>query len=179
MSPASLRALDLMRPAVKAGFTGAGYVAAFVFALGVVAVYVAATNGPDHQSSSGMFAFGDSLLFVAVFAVAAVPVTCVALFFLRQCPSFWLFLSIVASGVALSAVGALIVYVAAHNTDAHSAPNAWSGLAVLRVFATPLFGLAFLLAGLFAPTRITRFIVLIAAGIEGAVFGCILLMWVH
>ena len=47
-----------MRPVVKAGLIGAGYVAAFVIALGVVAVYVAATNGPDRQSSSGMFAFG-------------------------------------------------------------------------------------------------------------------------
>jgi hypothetical protein len=42
-----------------------------------------------------------------------------------------------------------------------------------------LFGLVFLLAGMFAPSRITRSIVFIAAGIEGAVFGCILLMWVY
>jgi hypothetical protein len=147
--------------------------------LGVVAVYVAATNGPDRQSSSGMYALGDGLLFAAVFAVAAIPATCVALFFLRRCPSFWLVLSIVASGVALSAVGALIVYVAARNTDTHSALYAWSGLAVLRILATPLFSLAFLLAGVFAPSRFARFVVLIAAGIEGAVSCCILLTWIR
>ena len=61
-----------MRPAVKVSLVVAGYVVAFLIAFAVVAVYVAATSGPDRQASAGMFAFGDSLLFLAVFGVAAV-----------------------------------------------------------------------------------------------------------
>lgn len=167
-----------MRPLVKAGLTGAGYVAAFAIASAVVAIYVTAANGPDRQSSSGMYAFGDVLLFVAVFVVAAVPATCVALYFLRQYSFFWVLLSLVASGIALSGLAAVIVYLAARNTDADSVLHAWFGVAVLRIFAAPLFGLTFLLAGIFAPGRFARGTLLIGTGIEGAVICCTLFLWI-
>jgi hypothetical protein len=61
----------------------AGYVAAFLMASAAVAIRVASTSGPDAQASSGMYAFGDALLFVAVCGVAALVPTGVALFFLR------------------------------------------------------------------------------------------------
>jgi hypothetical protein len=40
-----------------------GYVLAVGIATVVLRIYVAATNTPDRQTSSGMFAFGDSLVF--------------------------------------------------------------------------------------------------------------------
>jgi hypothetical protein len=67
-----------MRPFVKAGFVAIGYVAAFAIAWLIVGMYVAATSSPDRQG--GMSAFGDSLLFLAVFGLAAVPATGAALF---------------------------------------------------------------------------------------------------
>ena len=166
-----------MRSIVKAGLTAAGYVAAFAIALGVVAVQVA-TNGPDSQGSSGMNAFGDGLLFVAIFAVAAIPATCLALFFLRRYRPFWLVLSVVASAIALSGVGALLVYVVAHKTDAHSMLQDWSELAVLRVLGAPLFSPSFLLACIFAPSRVFRIALLIAGAIEGTVLCFGILMWI-
>jgi hypothetical protein len=77
-----------MKPFAKAGLVAAGYIAAFAIASAVVAIYIAATDASDWQASSGMFAFGGSLLFVAVFGLAAVPATGAALFFLRSYRAF-------------------------------------------------------------------------------------------
>lgn len=68
----------------KMALVACGYVAAFLFAFAILAVYTASTSTPDRSASSGMSAFGDSLLFLAVFAVAAIPATGAALFFLAR-----------------------------------------------------------------------------------------------
>ncbi len=70
-----------MTPRIKVAAVLGGYVVAFLIASAVVAVYVAATSGADRQAYGAMYAFGDSLLFLAVFGVAAVPATAAALFF--------------------------------------------------------------------------------------------------
>ena len=121
-----------MRPLAKVGLVGAGYIGAFALASAVLTVYVAATSGPDRQSYDGMFAFGDSLLFLAVFGVAAVVPSCAALFFLRPYRSFWSALSVTAVVVATTAVAAFFDYLASQGADAHSVANAWSALAVRR-----------------------------------------------
>ncbi len=126
-----------------------------------------------------MSAFGDSLLFLAVFVVAAVPATGAALFFLRPFSSFWLILSVVAPCVAITGLAALFVYVAAQTANAHSVLHSWSDLAVLRILATPLFGLAFLLSGLFAPSRPSRIVLLVATASEAVVFAGITFTWFY
>jgi len=168
-----------MRPVVKAGLVVAGYIVAFAIASAVVAIYVTATNGPDRQSSSGMYAFGDSLLFLAVFGVAAVPATGAALFFLRPYRSFWRVLSVAALGIAITGLAAFIDYVAARTADAASIPHAWSALAVLRILVAPLLALAFLLSGFFAPNRSSRIALLVATVSEVAVFASIAFIWFH
>src|SRR5438045_8405183 len=86
--------IHAMRPIAKAGIVAGGYVAAFAVARLVVSIYVASTSGPDRQTYGAMFGFGDMLLFLAVFGLAAVPATAAALFFLRprrrssRAPSF-------------------------------------------------------------------------------------------
>jgi len=168
-----------MRPVVKAGLVVAGYIVAFALASAVLAIYVTVSNSPDRQSSGGMSAFGDSLFFLAVFAVAAVPPTGAALFFLRPYRSFWLVLSVAAVGIAITGLAAFIVYIAARTAGASSILRAWSGPAVLRILAAPLFALAFFLSGVFAPSRSFRIALLIAAASEAAVFGCIAFTWFY
>jgi hypothetical protein len=85
-----------MRAAAKFGLVAAGYVGAFVLAAGSVAIYAAWADSPDRQASSGMYAFGDSLLFLALFGLASVPPTVAGLFFLRPYHSFWRVLAIAA-----------------------------------------------------------------------------------
>ena len=168
-----------MRPLVKVGLVVAGYVVAFLVAFAVVAIHVAATSGPDRQVYSAMYGFGDDLLFLAVFGAAAVPPSAVALFFLRSYRTFWLALSVLALGITTTGLVALIDYVAPRIADAGSTLHTWSALAGLRILSAPLFVLAFLLSGLFAPSRSSRIALLVATAIEAAVFAYVGFVWFH
>src|SRR6267142_196801 len=69
-----------MKPILKVGVVAVGYLAALLVASAAVAIRLAHTSGPDAQASSGMYAFGDALLFVVVFGVAALVPSGAALF---------------------------------------------------------------------------------------------------
>lgn len=168
-----------MRPLVKVGLIFAGYVVAVMVASAVVAIHVAATSGPDRQGASGMYGFGDDILFLAVFGIAAVPPTGAGLFFLRPYRSFWLVLSIVALGIATTGLAALIEYVEPRTAEPRSILHAWSALSPLRILVAPLFALNFFLSGLFAPNRSSRIALLVATVIEAAVFAYVAFMWFH
>jgi hypothetical protein len=61
-----------MLPAVaKAGIVVGGYVTAILAALCVVTISIHQASGFDRDASAGMHAFGDSLLFIAVFGVVS------------------------------------------------------------------------------------------------------------
>src|SRR4051812_12494104 len=158
--------IHAMRPIAKAGIVAGGYVAAFAVAWLVVSIYVASTSGPDRQTYGAMYGFGDMLLFLAVFGLAAVPATRAALLFLRPRRGFWRALSIASLVIAASGVVALLVYVV---PTLHSL----AALAPLRIFAAPLFGAFFFLSGVLAPNRCSRISLLCATGVEAAVFAYI------
>ena len=146
-----------MRTSVKIGLVAAGYVGAFVIASLVVMLYVALTSGPDRQGSDGMYAFGDSMLFLAVFVMAGLPSTGAApYFFLRPSRSFWRALSIVAIVVATTGLLALVGYLAWQNPALAADLPWWFALSPIRILMSPLFALVFLLAALFAPNRFAR-----------------------
>jgi hypothetical protein len=66
----------------KAAIVVAGYIGAFALALAVTAAHIAATDNAQAQAASGMYAFGDMLLFAGVFGFAALVPTAAAAFFL-------------------------------------------------------------------------------------------------
>jgi hypothetical protein len=167
-----------MRAAAKIGLVAAGYVGAFLVASAVVAVYVASTSGQDRQTYGAMYDFGDSLLFLAVLGVAAVPATGAALFFLRPHRSFWLAIC-AAPAVAVTALVAMIECVAAQGAGGAAAHTAWSALAVLRILASPLFAGAFFLAALLAPGWAFRLVLFSATLIEMLVCGWVTFTWFH
>ena len=53
----------------------------------------------------------------------------------------------------------------------------WAALAVLRMLAAPPLAAAFALSGIVAPSRRSRWSLLVAAGIEGAVAAYAVLHW--
>jgi hypothetical protein len=165
-----------MRPVAKAGLVTVGYIAALAIALLVVRIYVVATSGPDRQSYGAMFAFGDSLLFLAVFGLAAVPATGAALYFLRPRPAFWTTLSVAALAVASTSLAALLTYIA---PTAFSSLHSWSALAPVRILVAPVFAIFFLLSGLFAPNRSARIALIAATTIELGVLACAAIGLVH
>jgi hypothetical protein len=168
-----------MRASAKIGLVLAGYAGALLLAWAVVALYIAATNTPDRQASSGMYAFGDSLFFLAVFGVASVPATGAALFFLRPHRLFWRVLSVAALLIAVTGLAAAVDYHASQASGAGSAFSSWSDVAVLRVLVAPLFTLGFFLSGLFAPSRPTRIALFAATLVEGAAVASVVVLWVR
>jgi hypothetical protein len=161
----------------KAGLIVAGYVAAFLIASATVAAWVVVT-GRATQGSDGMMAFGEIVLFLAVFGIAAVPPTGGMLFLLRPYSVVWRALSIVALCVAATGVAAVVIFAAGRAT-ADSALALWAAFAILRILFSPLFAGADLLCALFAPNRGARIALLIAAAMETTVIGYGALIWVR
>ena len=168
-----------LRTSLKVGLVAGGYVGAFVVASLVVMLYVALTSGPDRQGAQGMYAFGDSMLFLAVFVMAGLPSTGAALFFLRPSRAFWRALSIVAIVVAVTGIAALVGYLAVQNAGLAADLPWWFGLSPIRILVAPLFALVFLLAALFAPNRFSRIALLAAVLVESGIFVWVVLIWLR
>jgi len=167
-----------MKPVAKAGVVAGGYVGALAVAWAVVAIYIARTSGPDRDTYAAMFEFGDSLLFLAVFGIASIPATAAWLYFLRPYRTFWRVLSVASLAVATTAAAAFFNFVQQRHAAAGPL-SFWSTLAILRILGAPLFALAFLLSGLFAPSRKARVPLFIATAIEAAVVFFYALVWIH
>jgi hypothetical protein len=176
---ALLRRRSVVRASVKVGLVAIGYAGAVLVASAIVAIYVASTSGPDRQTYGVMYDFGDTLLFLAVFGVAAVPPTGAVLFFVRSYRPFWRALSVAALAIAATGLAAFVGYLAAQTSDAGSSLQSWSAVAVLRILVAPLFALAFFLSGLFAPNRSGRIALFVATVIEAGVFAYVALIWFH
>ena len=156
-----------MKPSFKPALVAGGYIAAFLMASAAVAIRVA-TSGPDAQASSGMYAFGDALLFVAVFGVSALVPTAVALFFLRPYRQFWIVLSGLCLAVAVTGVTAAILFAVGRRATL-SPLSPWIDFSVLRILVAPLVGLTFLVCTILSPYRSPRFAILAATVMEAAV----------
>lgn len=74
--------MSKMSTLAKVGLVIGGYVAVCLIASGVVYVWELISQGPIAQASSGMYAFGDLLLFIGVFGVLALIPTGLAVYFL-------------------------------------------------------------------------------------------------
>ena len=157
-----------MKPFLKVGVVAGGYIAAFLVASAAVGVRLANTSGPDAQASSGMYAFGDALLFVAVFGGAALVPTGAALFFLRPYRHFWTVLSAFGLGVAVTGLTAAALFAIGR----HAAPSplaTWAGLSVLRILVAPLLALTCLVCTVLSPYRFPRLAFLAVTVMEAAV----------
>ena len=170
-----IRALPHTRPAIKLAVVLAGYAAALLIALAVVAVYVYFTDSPDRYVSGGMSAFGDSLLFLAVLTLASIPPTGMVLYFLRPFPSFWMALAAAAVIYAATAIPALIDHFMLRAAGTTATP--WSALLSLRLLLAPFSAFAFLLAALFAPGLWFRVPLFGAMAVEVGAFSCLAASW--
>ena len=163
---------------VKVGAVLAGYVVAALVASAAVAVRLANTSGPDAQASAGMYAFGDLLVFVAVFGIVALLPTGMALFFLRPYRLFWIVLSIAALVLVATGVSATVLCVLASYWKVPCSPlELCAAFAVLRMLASPLLATSFMLSVFIAPDRTSRWALLAATGIEGAVAMYSVFLW--
>jgi len=166
-----------MKTSTKIFLVGGGYLAALVIAAIVVWIYATLTAGPVRDASSGMYAFGDAVLFLGIFAVAAVPATCAGLFFLRPFPLFWRISASVALAMAATGVVVLVDFLVTQRAAANSFLGGWAMLSPIRVILAPLLAIGVGLGALFAPTRFTRSAFLGAAAIETVIFVWVAFVW--
>jgi hypothetical protein len=155
----TLHRMQALPAMAKAGLVLGGYLAAAALAFGAVVVHVGMTV--DYDASSGMYAFGDLLLFIAVFGATSIVPTGLALFFLRGTRVFWILLAGVALAMAATTLGVTIVSMVAPQSS-----SLWALLAFPRLFLSPFLAGAFGLASIAAPDRRARLCLLVAAGIE-------------
>jgi len=156
-----------MKPLFKVGVVAIGYVAAILIASAAVAIRMAFTSGPDAQASSGMYAFGDALLFVFVFGIIALVPSAAALFFLRPYRHFWALLS--AAGLAVAVTGITAAALFEVSRHAPSPFATWDALSVLRILVASLLAFTFLVCAVISPQRSHRFALLFATVVEAAV----------
>src|SRR5258708_3166711 len=161
-----------MKPVVKGGIGTAGYIGGVLVASGGVAIRVASTSGPDAQASGGMYAFGDSFVFVTVFSLAALLPTGAALFFLRTYRPFWTVLSALGVAVAVTGVSAAVLYTLGRLAS-HSPLATLAGLSVLRMLVSPLLALLLFVCTALSPFRSPRLALLAAAVMEAAASMCV------
>jgi hypothetical protein len=157
-----------VKPFLKIALVAGGYMAALCLASAVVAVHMGETDGPGARAAGGMYAFGDSLYFVGVFGLGALPPTGAALYFLRPYPRFWQVLSILGLSVAATGVVAAVLFAVGR----HAPPGLLARLgavSVLRILAAPLLTLAFLVCTILAPHRFSRLAFLAATVLDAAV----------
>ena len=160
----------------KPGAVALCYLAAFLLASAAVAVRIAATSGPDAQASSGMYAFGDLLVFVGVFGFAALVPTAAGLYFLRSHRRVWTIVSGRALAVAVTGVAAVGIYVVGR-TAVDSLLATWAMATPLRLLLAPVLAPAFLVCTALAPDRRSRLSCLAAAAMEAAVCAYIGFAW--
>jgi len=166
-----------MKTLAKISVVVAGYVAAIILALAAVAIRVARTSGPEAQAASGMYAFGDSVLFVAVLGIAALVPTGAALFFLRPYRAFWYVISGLGLIVAVTSVVAAALFAFGRHVAGPSTLATWAALSVLRILIAPILALSFLVSAVLSPYRVSRLAFLAATVMEAAVTAYAIVVW--
>jgi hypothetical protein len=155
---------------MKVGVVAGGYVAAIAIAWAGTAAYITFTPGVDRYHSQGMSAFGDGLVFLAMFAVAAAVPTGAALFFLRPYRRFWIALSVAALVIAATGAAAALGYVAGRVAEAGTVLSALAMYGILRILVAPMIALTLFVCAVFAPSRSARFALLAATAVESSAF---------
>jgi len=159
--------LKNMRPLTKVALVFLGFLLALAIAYIALKVYVAHTAGPDREQYAAMFAFGDSLLFLGVFGMAALPAVSAILYFLRPHPSFWRLLLTATLAVCVTSIAASLAISYRRSTGSSGPLSTALALASLEALCAPAFVVLFLLFGIFAPSRSAR-IVFVAATLAEA-----------
>lgn len=161
-----------MKTITKVALVVLGYVVAAFVAYQAVVVHMALTAN-DSKGADGMYAFGDSLLFIGISGLIALLPTGAAIYFFRANKSLWSGLSTAALFVGVTAPLAVLAYA----VPLGGAFEILSGLALLRLFLCPLLFFIFLVCGAFSSASTSRKKLFLASALEAVVLGYILFSW--
>lgn len=167
-----------MTPLAKSALVIGGYLAALGVAIAVTAAWIALSDAPDAQASSGMYAFGDATLFAWVLGVASLFPTGAALHFLREFRGFWNWLAAGSAIIACAGVLAAILFIVGRDAGHGELLVMAADFSVIRILVAPLMALCFVVCAWFAPHRVHRAIFIGAAVAELAVSAVGAFIWV-
>ena len=160
-----------MKNLIKIGSVLAGF--GFAFACACLAAYWNDLRTAQfNDQSSGMVAGGEMILFIGVFAFVSVFPTALAFYFLRSQEKFWNAFSVFAFRFAFTGPVAEC-YILLVRIFTSSTPSLWaffSFFALLRVGGTLILGFADVLLAFITTVPEARKRLLMAAGIEAALF---------
>jgi len=157
---------------IKTACVAAGYILALAVASAAEYIRYLFTQGPAAQAASGMYAGGDFMLFLGVLGFMSIFPTALGLYFLRPFKKFWVVFAYGALALALTAPLAEVTLMTLKTLQLCQAPL-WDVvylLGLLRIFATGVLAPGFALMAWVAPQKGPRLILLVAAGIEAALF---------
>jgi hypothetical protein len=155
----------MVRLLAKPGIVIAGYVVAMLIANAAVNARLV-HHSADAQNSPGMYAWGDLILFLEVFGLAAIIPTGLALYFLRPIRIFWPLFSLAAVAFAVTGTCAFAADALWSRLPPHSLLGLLAAIGGLREMLSPAAAVIFLLAIFAAPGRRPRLILLVATIIE-------------
>jgi hypothetical protein len=161
----------------KVARVAGGYCIAFAVAIVAVLLRMATYTQPDAYLSSGMYAFSESLLFMAVFGTVGLVPTGFALYYLRPYRRFWVVIAGLGIFSALGAATAGVLFAVGRSAHYSTWLGTLSSLSVLRIFPAPFFGAGFLVAGVFSPYPGPRWVLLATGAVEFAVFVYATIVW--
>ena len=146
-----------------------GFALAAALGIGAVWLHAALFPLPPAEASGGMAAFGDFILFVGVFTVAAIFPTIRLLKLLHGSPLFWSACSVAAVLVTMTGIvaGATYLLPGLRNQEELAAVLMFAPLRILGAF--PL-SIASALAGVVAPRKTESKILLGCASLEALIF---------
>ena len=158
-----------MNKSAKIGIVIVGYILACAAAYIATYIWELTTRGTDAQASQGMFAFGQTVLFLVVFGGLALIPTVLAFYFLRSSEKFWngfalLCLVFSITWIIIVIANALINANILHIAESSAAVVSLFG--VLGAFGAPIFIVGFLVLAVIAPSRRPRILLLVSAGLE-------------
>jgi len=153
---------------VKIGIVIAGYVFALLGASAALYVRLLFTDTAAAQAASGMYAFGDEMLFLGMFGFLSLIPTMLAFYFLRPLEKLWRWfaaacLVFAVLGILLTLIGTVIKMAGAYHDPTWAMV---SFLGLLHIFGVPLFFVGFVVLAVIAPPGGSRRLMLIAAAVE-------------
>jgi hypothetical protein len=147
-----------------------GYGLAFLLATAIVYVNQTYFQNPvDAQAASGMYAFGDMILFLGAFGSLALIPTVAGCLFFKSFKKFWTICSSLGLAFAIFGVVAEVANIILSRTPVFnsSSPGAIvSVLGILHMFCTPITFALFLIVGFIAPKGKARNYFYISASLE-------------
>jgi uncharacterized membrane protein (DUF485 family) len=146
-----------VKTATKAGIVIAGYVCAL--AIGFVAAWMqnlATANAPDAAASSGMYAFGEFMVFVFAFGFASLVPSGLAFYFLRENRTFWSAVALLAGVLASTNVIAAAFYWVAKVWPDSQVVDSGASVGVLRMLIAPVVAAVIFVCAEFSPDPKSR-----------------------